>query len=241
MGAKSAARRFAERALSARIYRLEQVPWGVDFALDVTRQAPGFRFETVFDVGANIGQSALEYSEAFPGATIWSFEPFAEAFDELVRVTGRRPNVRCLKLALGAEPGHVTVALRDHHVSNSLLDAVTGTDDGPVETVEVVTLDDFAAEHGIERVDLLKIDTEGFDLEVLRGAERLLSTGAVSFVQVEVGMGRPARTLVPFDDVRVHLARLGYELFGIYVQVPEWTGEARLRFANPVFVHESVA
>lgn len=240
MGAKRAARRFAERALSARIYRLEQVPWGVDLALDVARQVPGFRFETVFDVGANIGQSALEYSEAFPDATIWSFEPFTEAFDELVRVTAKRPNVRCVKLALGSEPGPVTVALGDHHVCNSLLDAVAGPADGPVETVTVVTVDDFAAEHGIERIDLLKVDTEGLDLEVLRGAERLLAAGAVSFVQVEVGMGRPARTLVPYEDVRAHLTGLRYELFGIYVQVPEWTGEARLRFANPVFVHESV-
>lgn len=241
MGAKQSARRLAERALSARIYRLEQLPWGVDLSLDLARQVPGFRVETVFDVGANIGQSALEYADAFPDAAIWSFEPFTEAYDELVRVTADRPRVRCVKLALGAEPGEVTVALDEHHVQNSLLRAVEGkVEGGRYETVEVVTVDGFAAEQGVERIDLLKIDTEGFDLEVLRGAERMLRAGAVPFVQVEVGMGAPTPTLVPFDVLRTHLADRGYALFGIYVQVPEWTGEARLRFANPVFVHESV-
>jgi FkbM family methyltransferase len=240
MGITKSARRLAERVLSARIYRVEQLPWGVDFALDVARQVPDFRFATVFDVGANVGQSALEFSDAFPGAAIWSFEPFTEAFEELARVTADQRNVTCVKLALGSEPGLVTVALDEHNVHNSLLRAVAGSTQGRVETVEVRTLDDFTAEHGIERIDFLKIDTEGFDLEVLRGAERMLRAGAVPFVQVEVGMGASASTLVPFDDARAHLARHGYALFGIYVQVPEWTGEARLRFANPVFVHATI-
>lgn len=240
MGAKRAARRIAERLLAARIYRLEQFPWGMDFAHDVARQAPHLRFRTVFDVGANVGQSALEFSGSFPEARIWSFEPFTEPFEELVRAT-EKLNVVCVRLALGSAPGEVTVAVDEHSVHNSLLRAVAGgAHDGPVETVRVTTIDDFTADNGIEHIDFLKVDTEGFDLEVIAGAERCLGTGAVSFVQVEAGMTPHAETLVPYDDLRDHLSRHGYVLFGIYVQVPEWTGEARLRFANPVFVHESI-
>ncbi|MFO7573347.1 MAG: FkbM family methyltransferase [Gaiellaceae bacterium] len=239
MGIRKATRHVAERLLSVRIYRLEQLPWGVDFAHDVARQVQGFRFTTVFDVGANVGQSAIEFSRSFPEATTWSFEPFSEPFEELVRAT-HGLDVKCFKLALGSEAGQTTVAVDPHSVENSLLNAVTEGSDVHSETVEVTTVDDFTAEHGIERIEFLKVDTEGFDLEVLKGAERNLGSGAVSFVQVEAAMTRHAATLVPFDDLRGFLEARGYVLFGIYVQVPEWSGEARLRFANPVFIHGSL-
>lgn len=59
--------------------------------------------------------------------------------------------------------------------------AATGT-----VSVEVSTVDDFCAAHGISRIDLLKIDTQGFDLEVLKGAAGALSSGVVRHVLVEL-------------------------------------------------------
>jgi FkbM family methyltransferase len=222
-----------------RVYPLEGLPWGLDLAHDLERRAPSLTITTVFDVGANVGQSALEFGGLFPEATVWSFEPFEEPYVELERATrGRR--VRCFRLALGAEPATVEVAPDAHSVQSSLIPAGTGSGTA-TETVEVTTIDAFAAEHGIDRIDLLKIDTEGYELEVLKGAEESLRRGAVTLVEVEAGMTPSNRKHVPFEVLKAHLEERGYVLFGVYVQVPEWSGEPRLRFANPVFAVGSVA
>jgi hypothetical protein len=104
-----------------------------------------------------------------------------------------------------------------------------------VEEVDVTTLDDFLAANGVSAVDLLKIDAEGYDLEVLKGAEQTLSAGRVRVVMAEVGF-HPGDDRHPlFDDVRDMLVDYGFAVFGIYEQHLEWTGEPALRFANAVF------
>ena len=118
-------------------------------------------------------------------------------------------------------------------LTNSLIrpeDEICGTQD-----VEVVTLDEFAARHGIGSIELLKIDAEGFDLEVVAGGSAMLSKGAVKSVLVEVGF-RPGDKRHPlFDEVRDVLAGYGFHVFGIYDQHLEWTGEPSMRFANAMF------
>jgi FkbM family methyltransferase len=224
--------RLAERLAGRKIYRARDLPWGFDFATDAGRRAAQVAFSTVFDVGANVGQSTLAFASLYPAATIWAFEPFDEAFRELQFAT-RHVNACCFKLALAAQPGTVNVELAAKSVNNSLL----RTADSPAgETVQVATLDGFAAEHQISRIDFLKVDTEGFDLEVLKGAERLLCSAAITFVQVEAGMNRHNTKHVPFEQLKDHLEQRGYTLFGLYEQTPEWSGEARLRFANAIFL-----
>ena len=240
MGVKQAARAYAERVLWALLYRVKPLPWGLDFAQDLARRAPGVHVATIFDVGANVGQSALDFSRTFPEATIWSFEPFEAPFRELVRATvGKR--VRCFKLALGSEPGTASVVPDPQSTDSTIVAAADAEPDDRVEAVEVTTLDHFTEEHAVDHVDLLKVDTEGFDLEVLKGAERCLRSHAVSFVEVEAGMNPENRKHVPFELVKSFLEEHGYVLFAVYEQVPEWTGEARLRFANPVFVTADIA
>ena len=100
------------------------------------------------------------------------------------------------------------------------------------------TIDDFTCEEEISHIDLLKIDTEGFDLEVLRGAQQMLDAGKISFVQVEVGFHPDNTCHVSFDKIRDFLFLREYCLFGLYEQQLEWTGEAKLRFANAVFFRQ---
>lgn len=237
VGARQASRAFVERVLWALLYRVKQLPWGLDFQRDLALRASGVRISTVFDVGANVGQSALDFSQAFPEATIWSFEPFAEPYRELLKATaGRR--VRCFQLALGAEPGTRSVAPEDQSTDSSLVGPSSSM--RPAEEVRIETIDGFSRAHGVERIDLLKVDTEGMDLDVLEGADALLRAHAVTFVEVEAGMNPENRRHVPFDVLRSFLEERGYVLFGVYEQVPEWSGAAQLRFANPVFVARDV-
>lgn len=105
------------------------------------------------------------------------------------------------------------------------------------EAVDIVTLDEFCASSRIERVSYLKIDTEGGDLEVLRGGERMLKGQRIDLVEVEAGMNAGNKRHVPFEALKGYLEARDYLLFAIYEQMHEWiTGEPHLRRTNPAFV-----
>ena len=110
-------------------------------------------------------------------------------------------------------------------------------DDLPTEEVEVITLDEFCRTQAIAAVQFLKIDTEGGDLDVLKGGEGLLSGQKIDLIEVEAGMNPGNRRHVPFQSFKDYFDARGYLLFGLYDQVPEWTtGEPQLRRTNPVFI-----
>jgi hypothetical protein len=116
------------------------------------------------------------------------------------------------------------------------------------ETVGATSIDDFCEQQGIGAVDLLKIDVEGLELDVLRGASRLLARDAVSLIQFEFGYGTvaaraymrdfyellaPTHTLhrvAPRGLIALGEYRLAHEIFvGMtnYVAVPRRMGERR--------------
>ncbi|HEV7572729.1 MAG TPA: FkbM family methyltransferase [Thermoanaerobaculia bacterium] len=223
-----------EALFDVRVYSTH--PHGRDDCHDI--QGTGAVMATILDVGANDGVSAIKFRDAFPAATIHAFEPVTETFAILKRNVEKHKGIYSHQMALGAAPGTAQIYLTEHSTMCSLVrpDAPLGE-----ETVRVTTIDDFAAEHHIDRIDLLKVDAEGFDLEVLHGAERLLDEGNIGFVLAEVGFHRGDNRHVLFDDIRDFLISKGFGVFGFYDQQPEWSGENRLRYSNACFFHESVA
>jgi hypothetical protein len=108
-----------------------------------------------------------------------------------------------------------------------------------LSTTEIVvdTLDSYCGAAAIDRIDLLKVDTEGHDLDVLRGGEEMLSRRAVACLQCECSTSPDNRFHVQFEDVKSFLEPHGYRLFGIYEQMGEWTLNAPyLRRVNAAFV-----
>jgi FkbM family methyltransferase len=190
----------------------------------------------IFDVGANLGQSACKFSYAFPDATIHSFEPVSAIYKQLETAVAKDAHLHCHHMALGSQAGSRTVYIASDPHMHSLIRPVETIGE---EQVMVQTLDRFTAENNIECIDLLKVDTEGFDLEVLKGAEQLLSEKRVAFVLVEVGFHPGDTRHVLFDDVRAYLLGKGFAVFGIYDQQLEWSGEQRIRFANVCFSNEA--
>ena len=140
-----------------------------------------------------------------------------------------------LPATLGATSGQATIYIRECSLKNSLIKPDSFLSE---ELVKMSTVDIFASEHNIKRIDLLKIDTEGFDLEVLKGAENMLASGRVSFVLTEVGFHLSDKSHILFDEVRKFLLEKGFSVFGFYGQTLEWSGERRLRFADTLFAYE---
>ncbi|MDO8209998.1 FkbM family methyltransferase [Conexibacter sp. CPCC 206217] len=210
---------------------------GLDPIRDLLHCLPGFAPAVVFDVGANVGQSAAVFAEAFPQSEIHCFEPVSSVFAELATRFADTPRVHCTQCALGATSGPASISLSGGSTMHSLTTTQRAGGVAGTEQVEVRTLDELCGERAIAHIDLLKIDTEGFDLEVLRGAAGLLAAQQIDVVGVEAGMNPENATHVPFETLKRHLEEHGYRLFAIYEQKEEWpTAEPHLRRTNPLFL-----
>ena len=226
--------------LYVRYYR--NLPAGVDWLLDVRRNLRLPAEPIVFDVGANAGQTVREIRRGLPEARVHAFEPTGASFDRLVESTRRLNRVSCHRLALGAEPCTRTVRVSPGSKCNSLVgDRFADDADAAAERIEVTTVADFCASRGIERIDILKTDTEGFDGEVLRGAEPLLEAGAIDAVYVELGFSRDNAKNTPFQPVFEFLTDRGFRLAGLYelgwFQRKPWP----TAWCNALFFREAVA
>jgi FkbM family methyltransferase len=207
----------------------------------VRMHLPGFAPTVIFDVGANNGATAETLATSFPSAIVYAFEPVADTFRTLADKVSRHDRIRPFNLALGARSKRARMRIKSVSVSNH----VAGWRDfwKPGETVTMTRGDDFCDEHGVERIGLLKIDTEGHDLQVLAGFKKALGAARVDLIEAEVGMNPENTRHAPFEAVKHYLERFGYRLFLIYEQTYDkpFSGRAVLRRCNAVFVSEKLA
>lgn len=221
-----------ENALGLRLYRVQA--HGHQDWYDIRKSC--CRIETIFDVGANVGQTAQRLRDAFPKATIYCFEPVRAMFEKLQKSLSGDRHMQFFQVALGSASGTGKIYLGDHPTTSSLVEPENPRG---FEEVRIETIDSFCRARGIERIDLLKVDAEGFDLEVLKGAASMLTSARVAFALAEVGFHPGDMVHVLFDHVREFLMPHGFRVYGFYDQTLEWTGENRLRFANACFANEA--
>ncbi len=168
----------------------------------------------VVDVGANVGTWTLEALKSFPGAQIHAFEPSAVAFAALAAAVGGETRVSLEQMALGDENGEAVLYA---DVSGSGLASLSkrrldhlGLDFSYEEQVEVMTLESWSRSRGIGKVDVLKLDVEGHEMDVLRGAGTLLES--MSVVQFEFGgCNIDSRTF--FQDFWYLLSESGFKIY----------------------------
>lgn len=141
----------------------------------------GIRPRTVLDVGANVGQSAAMLARFFPSATIHSFEPLPECAPKLNDLAKKIPRLKVYNYALGDSSGEVEFKVNAHSHSSSVL-SLAGNhseafpDAREIKTIRVpVTTLDFIAESlTLDTPVLLKLDVQGFEAVVLKGAQKTL-------------------------------------------------------------------
>lgn len=206
---------------------------------DIAARLPDWRPTTIFDVGANRGQSALAYAAAFPDVPIHSFEPIPATFDALCAATASCANVTAYRIALGKAPGVARMAQGPSSVSSRVVAGEAVLREPAVE-VEMETGAAFAARHGIGAISFLKIDTEGSDYDVLIGFVPMMER--IDFIQVEAAMNPYNRTHVAYRLLEDFLLHQGFYLFKFYEQVLEFKrgGRPVLRRTNPVFINGSL-
>jgi FkbM family methyltransferase len=208
------------------------------------RLLPMQQVKTIFDVGANFGQSAVGFRKAYPNATIYSFEPFEGAYSTLCETVADDSNVKTFQLALSNEPGETTFYINNSDANHSLLpqdsDGHIWADIDHVDqqTLRAESIDNFCNANGIDHIDLLKVDTEGGDLKVLEGAQELLRQQKIDVVYVEILFVPIFAGQGAFHEVCAHMDSLGYNLFDLFDH--RYAKDGRLKLSNALFVSPKI-
>ena len=178
---------------------------------------------TVLDIGAWQGDSARRFHKIFPDATIYSFEPLKDCYNELNKCKAYLPSLTTFNFALGSDNTRSVINRSVFSPSSSLLkmknvhkEAFPFTADETTEEIEIRTLDSVAPEMDLKRNVLMKIDVQGFEENVLKGAMEVLSKVSVIIIElsfVELYAGQPL-----FDSVYSLLKSIGFEYAGCWHQ-----------------------
>jgi len=185
----------------------------IDMARIVKTEQP-----MLFDIGANYGQTIDDFREVFKNPMIHSFEPSPEVFGPLKNKVSRINNVSVWNYGVGASQGSLLLNENNQQNMSSFLEI--GNDGwGEIDhktKVPIITVDEFCEDHNIERIDVLKIDTQGFELEVLKGALNSLKAGNIGLLYFEVTFIDMYRGLPGLDELYKFAKDNGFELVAIY-------------------------
>ncbi|MEW6366246.1 MAG: FkbM family methyltransferase [Acidobacteriota bacterium] len=148
---------------------------------------------TVLDVGANRGQFARWCAALFPHAVIHAFEPLSGCQAALQAAAASEPRIRVHPTALGDHAGRAEMFENDYDPSSSFLPMLDRHREISPKTaharrieVQVATLDEIAQQSSFEPPIFMKLDVQGFELAVLRGAQRTLADTTVVMMEILV-------------------------------------------------------
>ena len=177
-------------------------------ALRVLEQSSGGR-PVIFDVGANLGVFSLYVSSVVPQAKIFTFEPGPSTFKslELNMRINKRSKVNLLRLAVGNVDGEIGFDASLHSRATAKISGSSGLKVGSVR------LDSFCQREGIQKIELLKVDVEGYEDAVFEGAKGLLQEQRVELLYFEFCPGNEISIGKEVGSAVRILSALGYKVW----------------------------
>jgi FkbM family methyltransferase len=177
----------------------------------------------MIDVGAHRGATAHRMLQCFPFARVWAFEPSPALLPVLKENTKSLAGLRVVPAACGATTGTVEFHMtQDDYCSSMLAPSALGERYyGPAYKVTqttrvgVVRLDEWAQREGLTHVDVLKIDAQGAELDVLKGAVGLLRS-SVTAVLSEAQLAQEYVGAATFSDIDMFLRDCGFEVYQLH-------------------------
>lgn len=216
---------FGRRALRARGIEVVATERASLLPLHLSQLFAQVRIDLVLDVGAQIGSYGVLLRRMGYRGAIWSFEPVSTSYAVLAAKAASDPLWRTFNTALGAEPGRAPINVAHGADFSSFLRPTEMALAAPhlraaeplrEEMVRVDTLSQVAErERALEGHRIhLKLDTQGFDLEVLKGAEALMPS--VRSMQTEVSLQAVYEGMPDLVESIGVVSRLGFSISGFF-------------------------
>lgn len=185
------------------------------------KQMEAFGTDLVLDVGANAGQFAEELRLSGFRGRIVSFEPLKDAYSTLQRTSTSDPIWQAFNIALGSTTGKSTIHVAGNSYSSSLLEMLPTHESAAPESkyireeeITVKTLDEMLPELISSSKSIwLKIDTQGFEYEVIKGAEKSLPL--INTIQMEISLTPLYDGAPDFQDMVSLMRNKGYSIIDV--------------------------
>ncbi|MFY9468778.1 MAG: FkbM family methyltransferase [Solirubrobacterales bacterium] len=160
--------------------------------------------------GSHVGLIAMQVASARPNAQVHSFEPHPVKFESLRRNAQRnRARVVLNNVGLSDAPGELAYDADRHAVAT-----------GASGMIHVTSLDHYLADHAVDRVDVMKLDIEGHELDALIGAREALESGRIRAITMESLHGDTSEPMA-------YLEELGYTRVAMPDPRPRWLSSRR--------------
>ena len=183
----------------------------------------------IFDVGANDGESIERFKKIFSKFKIYSFEPDENAYQRLKKKYHSKQNIEIYDFGISNKNGVQKFYSYAHDKISSLmqLDAnsklyksrkiakKSGDDFEKLKNIKLVKLDSFVKDKSISRINILKIDVQGYEPEVIEGAKDLIENNKIDIIEMEIILGFGYSKSISFYDIEKNLHKQEYKLAAI--------------------------
>lgn len=190
----------------------------------------------LFDVGANVGNYSKQLLKHFKvNDHVFAFEPFSVPYLKLSSLMHDQPNLFAFQFGFSNKNEKLTIyTSNEYNEIGGLYDRSYIFNTNPLDKQELCdfkTIDNFCDRHQIKHIHFLKIDVEGHELNVLQGAQKLLDTNEVDFIQFEFGAGNHFSKTYLMDFFR--LLSNNYELHQLLsdglIHIPTYNSDLEMQ------------
>lgn len=184
---------------------------------------------SIIDVGANQGESVDRFLRIFQNPKIHCFEPALDSFNVLKKKYNSKKNIYLNNLGLSSKKEKKVINIFQRSCNSSFNEPIKDSfweqkkkiifkSDSLIknkQVVSMITMDAYIKNKNIKSIDLLKIDTQGFESYVLKGCVNSFKNNIIKFVEIEFIMGNQYTNRLNIIDLEQHLIKNNFRLYGI--------------------------
>ncbi len=214
-----------------KIYQAVVTPYS-RFSLFDSPFLKSLQIDFVIDIGANSGEFIILSKNAFPSSPILAFEPISNEYNKIRNAFESDKSIEIVNKALGGQTGDAEIFVGDFSPSSSIVKPER--ENYKVEKIKLDVLDNYLASFKNNSNVFCKIDVEGYELEVLKGATESLKK--IKYLYLECRTDNDLGC--SFDEIYAFLNPLGFKYKGNYDSTFKENGE--LSHFDAFFVHKNL-
>lgn len=191
---------------------------------------------TIFDVGAHKGQTSLHLHKVFKYSTIYSFEPSSILFEMLSKKLVVYDKIYPHNFGFGE---FKTSAYLHQNGSDLCGQVQFHSNDSQIERISLDTINNFCFSNNINQIDILKIDTEGYEMSVLSGASELIDSCSIKAIYLECDFNKNDLQHTFFQDIFCYLTERSFAFHGLF-DVVHYSRSYGIGYCNALFLNRNI-